>query len=197
MTEQDRQERLAHLLACGAPELEAAVVAGGAGETASTRAVRDFVAGPLTFCLLLGGTGTGKTVAASEALLRARVGWTEDGAPRWSYSPREARFIHASDAGRLGLFDVESVRTMNKLESVRWLVLDDLGAEFVTDVWRTNLGSLITERNSGKRKTLITSNLTVEAFRERYDARILSRIKGSGVVVGSGTEDLRQKRGAA
>lgn len=190
MTSDAYQQKLAHLLACGVPELEAEVVARGAADNPTTLAVRDFSAGPLTFCLVLGGAGSGKTIAVSEALLNARLAW--DGGKSWCYSSSEARFHLAGDLARLSYYGGDATRTLDKAERVPWLVLDDIGSEFVADIWRSNFSELIATRNSGKRKTLITSNLSVEDFKAKYDARIISRIRGKGVVIISGTTDLRR-----
>lgn len=193
MTSDPYQQKLVHLLSCGVPELEAEVVARGTADNPTTLAVRDFCAGPLTFCLLLGGAGSGKTVAAAESMLNSKMRW--DDGKTWAYSSSEAKFVMASDLARLSYFDTESQRTLGRTERCRWLVLDDVGSELVTDTWRSNLSAIISERNSAKRKTLITSNLSVEDFKTRYDVRIVSRIRGNGVVIISGTTDLR--RGAA
>lgn len=193
------QQKLSHLLACGVPELEAEVVARGAADNPTTLAVRDFVAGPQTFCLLLGGAGSGKTIAAAESLLNARLAWESGGQKSWCYSSSEARFVLATELARLSYFDTESLRRLGRLERVPWLVIDDLGGELATAGWMSNLTELILQRNSGRRKTLITSNLNVDALKERYDARILSRIDGNGLIFVSGTTDLRlveKRRGA-
>ncbi len=188
------QQKLEHLLACGVPELEAEVVAKGAADNPVTLAVRDFCAGPQTFCLILGGAGSGKTVAVSEALLNSKMRWGDKG-ESWAYSPREARFVMASDLARLSYFDTESQKVLGRAERRKWLVLDDVGSELITDTWRSNFTDIITARNSARLKTLITSNLTADDFKAKYDNRIISRIRGNGVVIVSGTTDLR--RGAA
>ncbi len=185
------QQKVSHLRACGVPELEAEVVAKGATDNPTTAAVRDWAAGPLTFCLILGGAGSGKTIAAAEALLNAKMRWGPTGAA-WAYSPSEARFVLATDLARLSYFDSESVKRLGRLERVPWLALDDLGGELFTEGWKSNLTELVLQRNSGRRKTVITSNLSVDTFKERYDDRIISRIRGSGVVIISGNTDLRR-----
>ncbi len=194
MTSDPYQQKISHLLSCGVPELEAEVIAKGASDNPTTLAVRDFCAGPLTFCLILGGAGSGKTIAAAEALLNSRMCWGPNG-DAWAYSSSEARFVHAGDLARLSYFDSESQKILGRTERRKWLVLDDVGSELVTDTWRSNFTDIITARNSSKAKTLITSNLSAEDFKTRYDARIISRIRGSGVVIVSGTNDMR--RGAA
>lgn len=191
MTSDAYQQKLAHLLACGVPELEAEVVAKGAADNPITVAVREFAAGPQTFCLILGGAGSGKTIAASEALLNAKMRWGPSG-ESWAYSSNEARFYLASDLARLSYFDTASQKTLGRAERRPWLVLDDVGGELVTDTWRSNFTELILRRNSARLKTLITSNLSAEDFKARYDTRIISRIRGNGVVISSGTTDLRR-----
>lgn len=192
MTSDPYQQKLSHLLACGVPELEADVVAHGVSDNDVTRAVRDFCAGQQTFCLILGGAGSGKTIAAAEALLNSKMHWGAGEQKQWAYSASEARFKLASDLARMSYFDTDSQRAIGRLERAPWLVLDDLGSELVTDTWRSNLSEIINRRNSRHLKTLITSNLTAEDFKARYDERIISRIRGMGVVVASGTNDLRR-----
>jgi DNA replication protein DnaC len=139
----------------------------------------------------MGGAGSGKTVAAAECLLRSQMRWGANG-ETWAYSSSEAKFKLASDLARLSYFDSESQRTLGRCERVRWLILDDLGSELVTDTWRSNLSQLVNERNSARRKTIITTNLPIEDFKARYDERIVSRIRGNGVVIVTGTTDLRR-----
>lgn len=191
MTSDPYQQKIAHLLACGVPELEAEVVAKGTDDNPTTLAVRDFCAGPLTFCLILGTTGSGKTIAAAEGLLNSKMRWGASG-DAWAYSSGEAKFVHAGDLARLSYFDTESQKILGRTERRKWLVLDDVGSELVTDTWRSNLTDIITARNSSRLKTIITSNLPVEDFKTRYDARIISRIRGSGVVIISGAVDMRR-----
>jgi DNA replication protein DnaC len=184
------EKRLAHLTACNVPELEAQFAAKGVPDGPMVQAVRDYAAGPLTFCLLLGKAGSGKTVAAAEALLNARLAW--DGGKSWCYSSAEARFVLATELARLSYFEAASVKRLGRLERIPWLVLDDLGGELFTEGWKSNLTEIVLQRNSGRRKTLITSNLGVDEFKARYDDRIISRIRGNGVVIISGNTDLRR-----
>lgn len=190
MTSDAQQQKLTHLLACGAPRREAEIVAAGALEKPATIGTREYASGPLTFCLLTGGAGSGKTIAAVEALLNARMAW--GGGRSWCYSPSEARFVLSSDLARLSYFELEAQQRLGRLERVPWLVIDDLGSELMTPGWASNLGEIINQRNSARRKTIITTNLDGDGFRARYDERIYSRIKGDGVVIGSGNMDLRR-----
>lgn len=195
MTSDDsRESRLRHLVACGVPELEAEVVAEGVNETEATRAVKTFCQSDKTFCLLMGGAGSGKSIAAAGALLNSKMSWGDGSS--WSYSPTEARYTLAADLAVLGGFDLPSQKILDRAERYRWLIIDDLGSELATDVWRANLGQLILARNSARRRTIITTNLTIEAFKARYDERIVSRIRGNGLVSVTGSEDMRRSQGA-
>ena len=83
---------------------------------------------------------------------------------------------------------------MRHLGKVTCLVLDDLGAEMMSESWRATLDSLLAERFGRTRcRTLITTNVSARRppdnpsspspFEERYGARIARRIRESGSVV--------------
>ncbi|KPJ21793.1 ATP-binding protein [Streptococcus phocae] len=82
---------------------------------------------------------------------------------------------------------------MDKLKSVEYLALDDLGAEKISD-WSTSIiYSLLNKRTN----TIITTNLTPAEIRKCYGERIASRIrKGcdkSHIMEFEGLEDERMK----
>ena len=56
------------------------------------------------------------------------------------------------------------------------LIIDDLGTEFTNNLVNSELFSLINERHLLKRATIISTNLSLEDFRNRYSDRIFSRI---------------------
>ena len=62
-------------------------------------------------------------------------------------------------------------------------VLDDLGAEKLTDFGQQSLIYLLTEREQWRRPTLVTSNLSLSEVSGRLDARIASRLAGGLVLV--------------
>lgn len=76
------------------------------------------------------------------------------------------------------------------------LCIDDLGCEqMLNNVTIPMLTMLINERNMSSKKTIITSNLTIDDIRERYDYRICSRLvdKNVSLTVFIEGKDLRQK----
>ncbi len=73
------------------------------------------------------------------------------------------------------------------------LVIDDVGTEFEIKAGRfaAVLDGVINERDCMERKTVITTNLPIDVFRERYGARVLDRIRGNGHAVQSSAESMR------
>jgi len=63
---------------------------------------------------------------------------------------------------------------------VPFLVLDDLGAEKVSDYVRQTLYLLINNRYGGCLDTIITSNLSLDEIGQNYGDRLASRIAGMG-----------------
>lgn len=56
------------------------------------------------------------------------------------------------------------------------LIIDDLGTEFTNNLVNSELFSLINERHLQQKATIISTNLSLEDFRNRYSDRIFSRI---------------------
>jgi len=61
----------------------------------------------------------------------------------------------------------------------RFMVIDDLGVEYLdkNGNFLQRLDELIDERYSNYRQTIITTNLNVKAFKERYGERVADRIR--------------------
>lgn len=55
-------------------------------------------------------------------------------------------------------------------------IIDDLGTEYSNNLTATELFSLINDRHLRRKATLISTNLSLEDFRNRYSDRIFSRI---------------------
>lgn len=160
---------------------------GTATPTAASRALEAMDAKGLTFALLTGDTGVGKTCAAvallaTHLLLDVR-------------SEQPVLFVRATEGARLGLYDAEDKRLAHQMRTADVLVVDDLGAEFVSDgsIWRTILDEVIDHRYGERLTTVLTTNLTAEAFKARYGARIADRIRHAGIVESCGTGSLRAR----
>lgn len=160
-----------------------AVYDGRLDETVGIRAVDRWLSSPgdAPCLVLLGGTGSGKTIAALHAIRRLEG----------------ARFVRAPELGgavrptlderKLGQEELDPRR-------VRLLVIDDLGAEQLTPRFEQALFLAIDARQDLSRRTIITSNLGKGDFRGRYDSRVIDRLNAIARVVSLGGDSLRPKR---
>jgi len=99
-----------------------------------------------------------------------------------------------------GTFDKEN-NIFNDYEIIcQWagkphLILDDLGAEKVSEYVRQSLYVLINKRYLEDLPTIVTSNLTLDEIANRLDDRIASRLTEMCRVVHLGNKDLRVYEG--
>ncbi|MEG2097434.1 MAG: ATP-binding protein [Pseudoflavonifractor sp.] len=71
------------------------------------------------------------------------------------------------------------------------LILDDLGSEMTTPFVQSALYTLINARLTANKKTVISSNLTMDEVRRRYSPQIASRLEGEYRVLPFFGEDIR------
>ena len=74
------------------------------------------------------------------------------------------------------------------------LILDDLGSELTTPFVQSALYTLINSRLSSDRRTVISSNLSMDQVRQRYTPQIASRLEGEYRVLPFYGEDIRLLR---
>lgn len=74
------------------------------------------------------------------------------------------------------------------------LILDDLGSELVTPFVQSALYTLINTRLMGGKRTVISSNLSMDEVRSRYSGQIASRLEGEYRVLRFYGEDIRLLR---
>jgi DNA replication protein DnaC len=174
-----------------------------AHETAAMVAVNDAV----DMLILSGGVGVGKSVAAAQ-WMRTYVSEPSRWAPsRYdmmakdcyshkvmpSYQERTRPiWLTASQLARTDHYEQSGVDAIAKAPR---LVVDDLGAEYNDQkgFFISLLDELIDLRYSGKRPTIITTNLDAEGFKGRYGVRIVDRIREAGRFVACGSESLRKR----
>ena len=74
------------------------------------------------------------------------------------------------------------------------LILDDLGSELTTPFVQSALYTLINSRLSADRRTVISSNLSMDQVRQRYTPQTASRLEGEYRVLPFYGEDIRLLR---
>ena len=126
---------------------------------------------------LQGDVGTGKTIAATW--------WAQRNKAAWLFA---AHLIDVNDAAR------EKLAAAAKAE---YLVIDDVGTEYSgSSGWGISqiAGLLSLRYDTGKKKTLVTTNLTRQQVIARYGVRIGSRLDEHGYFIGLPDGDLRRTR---
>jgi DNA replication protein DnaC len=126
--------------------------------------------------LVMAGTrGSGKTVAAT-----------------WWASRRDhvPTFVRASTFAASSRYDRDERSTWLAAGA---LVMDDLGAEYLDakGSFIVDLDELIDVFYGDRKPLLITTNCTKDAFRERYGARIVDRIRECGSWFSTSDESMR------
>jgi DNA replication protein DnaC len=190
-------ERLPEVLVKLGVPLRCAEVVSSPRDSAALKAAREWM--PLTgsrWLLLMGGVGTGKSVAGAFCVREAI-------APRLTANPlrdsaslrRTALFVRAAELARTTLSDYSAAdrAAFEEWAAAELLVIDDLGAERLWDGWMARLDELLDRRYGDKLRTIITTNLDGAAFKERYGTRISDRIRHDGDIVISGADSLRQR----
>lgn len=138
--------------------------------------------------ILTGNTGCGKTVAAAWGLCRTHGG----------------EYVHARDlAARYMPYSHDQARGVEPMSmEAMMLVIDDMGTERRSsggkeasdDRFTEAFSTVLETRQWSSRPTIITTNLTPEAFIERYcrDPRDKSRLLSMAVFCKGGRDDLRK-----
>lgn len=135
-----------------------------------------------SWCLALVGTpGTGKSTAA---------GWLAQQATMLGHGRDWVVWLRATQAS-LASFGEETERRMEHARKCSLLVLEEVGSEFWSDAWRARLEDVLDFRYSEQLRTVITSNLSNEAFKEKLGLRLIDRLREGGKFVGTGKISMR------
>ena len=146
-----------------------------------------------SWCLVLtGDPGVGKTVGAAWA---ARESWVKSGNVRW---------VSVNEASLERLFGPEAERLRMAAKNADMLVLDDVGKDNNSDVWKAWLEAVLDARWRDGRRTVLTTNLsarpdtnlrgeTLKAPLEvRLGLRLWDRLAQGGKLVACGNVSLRR-----
>ena len=152
---------------------------------------RQFPSYPLKNLLLSGGTGLGKTFLSG--CIAREV--SERG---FSVVYDTAISLFAAFESRKFSRDMEEGRQARD-ETRRYLhcdllILDDLGSELTTPFVQSALYELINSRLLADKRTIISTNLSIEQIAARYTPQIASRIEGLFQELTFYGEDIRLKR---
>jgi hypothetical protein len=159
---------LSVMRALGVPPRATRVLTSGLDQTPAVRAMHEW-AQTNEWCLVLSATkGIGKSVAAAAWLsVEARKYTRADRLKRWWYS--------ANELARVSGWGDEIAH----IHTAQMLVIDDLGVEYMdkNGHYQSRLDALLDERYSHERKTIITTNLSADKFKARYEERIADRLR--------------------
>ncbi len=144
-------------------------------ETLAVKAMRDNANRGV--CVLAGNVGCGKTYAAHLWLLQA-----EERRPH-EWQPHQACMVTSTWFARQSRYDDDGKSA--DIPTVKRLVIDDMGIEYADTrgSFLVDLDELLDLRWRARLQTVITTNFSSEAFKERYGQRIADRIRHEGAFV--------------
>lgn len=112
----------------------------------------------------------------------------------WRFISFPSFIMEIQDAWRREETEETALALLKRAARAPRLIIDDLGAEKLTDYVRQATYFLINEREQWDRTTYITSNFPLKELDRQLDARISSRIAGMCDVKHFRGEDLRLRR---
>jgi len=157
----------------------------------STRAVRQvrkiFLAPKEAWVLVLSGDkGCGKSVAAGLYLkLRAERALDNQEQP-----PESSVWYSAVRMARMSSYNGD----FDKMLRTHLMVIDDLGVEYLDNkgYFEQRFDELMNDRYENFGRTIITTNLNAQDFKERYSDRVTSRMR-EGFRVGGGFIEIPEE----
>lgn len=131
-------------------------------------AFAQFIEMNLPGLLLTGLTGRGKSYAAA-AFTKMLIEAGQD-----------AHFFEVSkifrDLRSCINSDIDESAVLQGYIAAPWVVLDDLGAGAQSDFERRTIVEILNGRNVAGKRTIVTTNLSIDEIRERVDERVSSRL---------------------
>lgn len=136
--------------------------------------------------LMMGNTGLGKThlsLAIAKNAVEKGYSVLYDSMPNLLNRIEQEHFNNKS----------QSHDILNAVLDADLLILDDLGAEFLTQFTATCIYNVINSRLLSRKPTIISTNLTTTEIETRYTNRILSRLIGTYDILSFFGNDIRIK----
>lgn len=138
--------------------------------------------------MMFGETGLGKThlsLAIAGEVLKKGYGVVYGSAQN---------LFSAVEREHFGRSDNPDGSTEKMLLECDLLILDDLGAEFITNFTTATLNNIITTRLLTSKPTIISTNLKMTEFDSKYSRRITSRIISEFRLLNFKGKDVRQQK---
>ena len=88
----------------------------------------------------------------------------------------------------------ENMELYKKIYNVDLLIIDDAGTENMNSQRKEELFEIINERMTNKKKTIISTNLSIDELYQNYDERVISRIIGNYKKYKFFGDDIRLKK---
>ena len=160
------------------------ILDGAVSATPAITAVREWYdARSKPVLVLIGGVGSGKTVAAACLVVHAR-------ASSRHLVTAYAKMRDVANLYRAG-FGADAA-AFERLIVAGLLVIDELTTERDIDLGRAALHEVIDERGAHGRPTLLLANRTKDEIRSRYDARTIDRLRENAAVVELAATSMRK-----
>lgn len=168
-------------------------------DSAAMVAARKFLGAPpqaaMRFLLLSGGFGVGKTLAASYVARDEARRFDWNGQASGGIAVEPIQFVRAGELTRIDSRDRLDTQRLDGMAKCRLLVVDDAGDEG-GPIGRGALAETLLRRDAGARRTVITTNLTLEKFAELYGGALVDRIRVRGITPNLAKEKSRRKKAA-
>lgn len=145
------------------------------------------------FLFLMGGNGTGKTVAAAFAVKEALLASAGVSRPSGGRAWQPARWVEAGELACLSSFDDADREFLEDCQRTRLLVLEEFASENLHREALARLERLINHRYGNNLRTVFTSNISSGQLNAPEWARIRDRLHEVAVVFECGNESLRKR----
>jgi DNA replication protein DnaC len=104
------------------------------------------------------------------------------------------KFGSRNDSGQVRESVQEIKQAHDNVFSCDLLIIDDLGAELVNNFVTSEFFLIINERISDGKSTVVSTNLSLERFRDVFSERTFSRIMGSYKLIHMSGDDIRIRK---
>lgn len=143
--------------------------------------INDWLHDPMNWCLFLQGTvGTGKSYMAYSTVKK----WLSESQTTLFKAFSSMDLVHYMQKD----YDGQGNDHYGELQKTQLLLIDDLGTERSTEDSLFQVMRLIYSRHTEMKKTIITTNLSIDDLASKFHPRLTSRIMGGTPIVLKGKD---------